>query len=161
MRAILENSRKNFVTLREEIDTMKIYTELEHRRSNGRFDYFIKIAGDIDPDKITIPPMLLQPFIENAIWHGLSKKEEKGNLAITVHKETDQLICIVDDDGVGREQKETTTGKGSLGIEITRQRIESLMQGSGRQPSIIITDKKQNGKPGGTTITITLPLQTI
>src|SRR6185436_7615756 len=119
MRAILENSRKNFVTLREEIDTVKIYTELEHRRSNGRFNYTIKIAGDIDPDKITIPPMLLQPFIENAIWHGLSKKEEKGNLAISVYKENDQLVCIVDDDGVGRsEQKET--GKRSLGIGITR-----------------------------------------
>ncbi len=162
MRAILENSRKNFVTLREEINTMKIYTELEHRRSNGRFNYTIRIAEDIDADKVTIPPLILQPFIENAVWHGLSKKNEKGNLTISVHKENDQLVCIVDDDGVGRaEQKETSTGKRSLGIEITRQRIESLMQSSGRRPSIVITDKKQNGNPAGTKVTITLPLQTI
>jgi two-component system, LytTR family, sensor kinase len=172
MRAILENSRKDLVTLKEEMEVMKIYTELEHRRSNGRFDYTIKIAEDINAAHTGIPPMLLQPFIENAIWHGLSKKEDKGHLLISIFIASNQLVCIVEDDGVGRQNQpdkradlstETLVGveKKSLGIEITKQRIERIMQAAGNTAALKIEDKANNGKPAGTKIIINLPYQHI
>lgn len=172
MRAILENSRKDLVSLREEMEVMKIYTDLEHRRSNGRFDYSIQIAEDINAAHTGIPPLLLQPFIENAIWHGLSKKEEKGHLLISVFIESKQLICIVDDNGVGRQNQMENktdlpaeavgkTGKKSLGIEITKQRIERIMQAAGNTAALKIEDKTNNGKPAGTKVIIHLPHQYI
>ena len=162
IRAILENSRKELVSVREEMEVMKIYTELEHRRSNGRFDYSITIDTAFNTDTTAIPPMLLQPFIENAVWHGLSKKTSKGNLRISVAKQMNQLICTVDDDGVGRSfEKKNASGKKSLGIAITEQRIERIMQTTGQHASIDIYDKKENELPAGTTVTIILPVQTL
>jgi two-component system, LytTR family, sensor kinase len=161
MRAILENSRKDMVTLKEEIDILKIYIELEHRRSNGQFDYSIKTDETLDQDITMVPPMLMQPFIENAIWHGLNKKNIKGNLSIAIKKQNDKLICVIDDDGVGRQPKTQTLAeeKKSLGIEITQQRIARLMQTTKQEASILIFDKTSGGLATGTTVTITLPLQ--
>ncbi len=161
IRAILENSRKETVTLQEEIDVMKLYVELEHRRSNAGFDYTIKADAALLEKNVLIPPLIMQPFIENAIWHGLNKKEKKGNLSVFVFEEKGNLICIVDDDGVGRNFKKDidVTEKKSLGIEITKQRIEKLLLNTGQYAEIKINDKTENGKPSGTEITITLPLQ--
>lgn len=162
MRAILENSRKDLITLCEEVEVLKIYTELEHRRSNGRFDYEITVAENIDLYKTAIPPMLLQPFIENAVWHGLNKKAAKGKLVISIIKQDEQLVCTVDDDGVGRAAvTQQTAEKKSLGIHITRQRIQRIIETTHRYASIEIKDKTYNGKPAGTTVIITLPLQTL
>lgn len=162
MRAILENSKKDGIPLKEEVQVLKIYTELEHRRSNGRFDYSIRIAEDIDIDKTIIPPMLLQPFIENAIWHGLNKKAGKGNLSISISGNRNQLICIVDDDGVGRSADvANTTGRQSMGISITQQRINRISEITKRQATIHFHDKMIEGVPAGTTVTISLPLQTV
>lgn len=161
MRAILENSRKDLIPLKEEIDVLKIYIELEHRRSNGQFDYSIKIDETLNQQATMVPPMLMQPFIENAIWHGLNKKQSKGNLAITIAGKADKLICVIDDDGVGRHPKTQTSKeeKKSLGIEITQQRIARLMQTTKQEASVLIYDKAANGLATGTTVTITLPLQ--
>jgi ligand-binding sensor domain-containing protein/two-component sensor histidine kinase len=163
IRAILENSRKETVLLKEEIDVMKLYIELEHRRSNAHFDYTIKINEDINLQNVVIPPLLMQPFIENAIWHGLNKKKEKGNLIVSITKNDEQLICVVDDDGVGRQENVETisTEKKSLGIGITQQRIDRLMQTTKLFASVVIEDKKENDVPIGTRVTLTLPLQTI
>ena len=161
MRAILENSRKSLIPLKEEMDVLKIYIELEHRRSNGQFDYSIKTDEILNQEATMIPPMLMQPFIENAIWHGLNKKQAKGNLWVVVQKQADKLVCIIDDDGVGRQSKTQTLAeeKKSLGIEITQQRIARLMETTKQEASIMIYDKKENGLATGTTVTITLPLQ--
>ena len=161
IRAILENSRKETISLKEEINVMKLYVELEHRRSNAQFDYTIKVDENLPQDTIQIPPLLMQPFIENAVWHGLNKKSTKGNLAVTIVQKNNQLICIIDDDGVGRQPKKQTSReeKKSLGIEITQQRIARLMQTTKQEASVLIYDKKENGLATGTTVTITLPLQ--
>jgi ligand-binding sensor domain-containing protein len=163
IRAILENSRKETIPLYEEIEVMKLYIELEHRRSNAHFDYSIKVSEDIDIQNIAIPPLLMQPFIENAIWHGLNKKKEKGNLLLSITKKEAQLICIIDDDGVGRQENVAviSTEKKSLGINITQQRIDRLMETTKLFAAVTIEDKKQNGMALGTTATLTLPLQTI
>jgi ligand-binding sensor domain-containing protein len=162
IRAILENSRKETIPLYEEIEVMKLYIELEHRRSNAHFDYSIKVSEDMDIQNIAIPPLLMQPFIENAIWHGLNKKKTKGNLMVSVTKKEEQLICVIDDDGVGRQENATpiSTEKKSLGINITQQRISRLMETTKLFAGVTIEDKKENDVLTGTRVTLTLPLQT-
>ncbi len=163
IRAILENSRKETIPLSEEIEVMKLYIELEHRRSNARFDYTIKVSENVDVQNVAIPPLLMQPFIENAIWHGLNKMKTKGNLMVSIIKNDGQLICVIDDDGVGRQEKADpiSTEKKSLGIGITQQRIDRLMETTKLFAGVTIKDKKEKGMPTGTTVTLTLPLQTI
>ena len=82
MRSVLENSEEDFIPLQKEIDLLKLYLELEHSRLPDKFDYEIVIDTQIDIESFQIPPMLLQPYIENAIWHGLRYKEEKGYLKV-------------------------------------------------------------------------------
>jgi ligand-binding sensor domain-containing protein len=163
IRAILENSRKETIPLYEEIEVMKLYIELEHRRSNAHFDYSVKVGEDINLQNIVIPPLLMQPFIENAIWHGLNKKKEKGHLLLSITQKEQQLVCVIDDDGVGRQENiaSISTEKKSLGITITQQRIDRLMETTKLFASVSIEDKKENGIATGTTVTLTLPLQTI
>lgn len=162
IRAILENSRKEMISLKEEIEVMKLYIELEHRRSNAHFDYKIKVDESLIRQTVYLPPLIMQPFIENAIWHGLNKKASKGNLLIEVMQKNNQLICIIDDDGIGRQHKTATglTENKSLGVEITQQRISRLMQTTHQYAAVIIEDKKENDLAAGTRVIITLPLQT-
>jgi ligand-binding sensor domain-containing protein len=163
IRAILENSGKEYVTIKEEIEVMKWYVELEHRRSNAGFEYQILVDEIIDQAGTLIPPLLMQPFIENAIWHGLNEKDSNGNLKIMVMQKGLQIICMIDDDGVGRQPKNngSVQNKKSMGIDITRQRISRLMQTTRQTASVLIHDKIENNIAAGTTVTITLPLQKI
>lgn len=162
MRSILENSRHEFISLKKESEFLKLYIDLEYRRSNSSFNYTIKTDETLDPEKILIPPMLLQPFIENAIWHGLNRKTEKGNLLVNIFQEKNNLVCVVDDDGVGRPPEAEKAGvKKSLGISITRQRIERLTEITGSNASLHIKDKMMNGVPAGTEVTVILPIQYI
>lgn len=161
IRAILENSRKETIPLKEEIAVMKLYIELEHRRSNAHFDYTIKIDENLKQQSVFLPPLIMQPFIENAIWHGLNKKEAKGSLLVEVKQENNQLVCIIDDDGVGRNKKTENdiTGNKPLGISITQQRISRLMQTTQQYAGLVVEDKIENGLATGTRVIITLPLQ--
>lgn len=159
MRAILENSRYEFIPLKQEAEILKLYVELEHRRSNHNFDYVIKIDEKLDMEATLIPPMLLQPFIENAIWHGLNKKKEKGNLFVHIFKQENQLVCVVDDDGVGRQQlAHEPIEKKSLGISITQQRINRLMENTSKTAAVTIKDKTKDDRQTGTEVTVILPL---
>jgi LytS/YehU family sensor histidine kinase len=163
IRAILENSRKETISLREELEVLKLYIDLEHRRSNGKFNYQVKIDENIHPDEVVIPPLLLQPYIENAIWHGVNPKPGRGHISIRVHHENDALEFVIDDDGVGRnfsvEKMEMDPFvKSSAGTEITQQRINHLntnMPHSG----VRIIDKQKNGQPAGTTVIISIPIK--
>ena len=166
IRAILEYSTRDFISLKEELDTLKIYIELEHRRSNGHFDYDIRINQDIDQESTAVPPLFIQPYVENAIWHGLNKKDERGKLEINIQKTGKQLTCTIDDDGVGRKKIEgraipSDNKQASLGMEITRQRIEALQNEFYPGTGIEIIDKEINGLNAGTTIIIRLPLKEI
>lgn len=165
MRAILDHSREEAITLKEEMNVMKLYIELEHRRSNGSFEYKVQVDENLDQNKILIPPMIMQPFIENAIWHGLNKKEGRGYLTISVNQQNNQLVCIIEDDGNGFDLN-NQAGKEeqkSLGIEITKQRLEKLMHNTGLRAEVGIASHTANDNSGktGTVITIYLPLQTI
>jgi tetratricopeptide (TPR) repeat protein len=105
MRAVLENSDEDFIPLKKEIELLELYTKLEHFRFKDKFDYTISLDETIAVDDYQIPPMLLQPYIENAVWHGLRYKTEKGHLHIHIDKKNDTEITItIADDGIGRER---------------------------------------------------------
>lgn len=125
MRQVLEMSRLNEVPLQRELDVLGMYVELERMRLKNRFSYEVDISSDVDPEAVTIPPMLLQPFVENAVWHGLARKDGHGLLRLSVARADTALRVTVEDDGVGR-QTTTTKGNGhtSLGTSITKERLE-------------------------------------
>ncbi|MEK6151972.1 histidine kinase [Flavobacteriaceae bacterium 3-367] len=105
MRAVLENSEEDFIPLTKELELIELYTKLEHSRFQDKFDYKIQLDEHIDVDAFQIPPMLLQPYIENAIWHGLRYKEEKGFLHIDLTQKNKETIEIsVIDNGIGRKK---------------------------------------------------------
>ena len=105
MRAVLENSEEDFIPLSKELELIRLYVKLEHSRFPDKFAYQINVDESIDIDSYQIPPMLLQPYIENAIWHGLRYKEEKGVLNVNLeHKDTNSIRIIIEDDGIGRKK---------------------------------------------------------
>jgi len=105
MRSVLENSEEDFIPLAKELEQLELYVKLEHSRFPDKFDYELNIDKDITISSFEIPPMLLQPYIENAIWHGLRYKEEKGLLRIEVTPRGTKSIAItITDDGIGRKK---------------------------------------------------------
>ena len=102
IRLVIENPQQASIKLSDEIDALRLYIETEHRRNNQKFDYAIPVSENIDSNKTYISPLLLQPYVENAIWHGLSLKDERGKLSRTIQKKQNSLICIIDDDGIRR-----------------------------------------------------------
>lgn len=165
IRAILENSRKEFISLKEEVDVLKLYIGLEHRRSNGKFDYHIRIDEHLPLTAIQIPPLLLQPYIENAIWHGVNKKSGQGHIDINMQTEDGLLKIEIDDDGVGRSANEkihvlNNAAKESLGTTITEQRIKQL-QNKTSIAGVEIVDKMKDGLPAGTKVIITIPVNAV
>ena len=105
MRSVLENSEEDFIPLSKELELLELYVKLEHSRFPDKFDYEIHVDNHIDVGAYQIPPMLLQPYIENAIWHGLRYKEEKGFLNVTINqKNKDAIEIIIEDNGIGRKK---------------------------------------------------------
>ncbi|MBC3756917.1 histidine kinase [Hyunsoonleella sp. SJ7] len=105
MRAVLENSEEDFIPLEKEIELLQLYTKLEHFRFQNKFDYAINVDEKIAIADFVIPPMLLQPYIENAVWHGLRYKNEKGQLNIDiVQANEDEIKITITDDGIGRKK---------------------------------------------------------
>ena len=105
MRAVLENSEEDFIPLEKEIELLELYTKLEHFRFQDKFDYSIEVDPEIKIEEFQIPPMLLQPYIENAVWHGLRYKEEKGWLQIDIsYINRNEIAITISDNGIGRER---------------------------------------------------------
>jgi len=105
MRAVLENSEEDYIPLSKELELLKLYTKLEHSRFSDKFEYDIIVDDQIDVATFQIPPMLLQPYIENAIWHGLRYKEKKGFLKINLaQKDKETILITITDDGIGRKK---------------------------------------------------------
>lgn len=105
MRSVLENSEEDFIPLEKEIDLLKLYVKLEHFRFKDKFEYSINVDKNLHISEFVIPPMLLQPYIENAVWHGLRYKKEKGKLEINFKQLSDEKMMIsILDDGIGRKK---------------------------------------------------------
>lgn len=163
MRNILENSRKETISLKQELETVKLYLDLEAVRMEDKFDYRISISKDVDTDYVQIPPLILQPFLENAIWHGINYKKDEGFIDIEVEcckDDDDTLIIKIKDDGVGRKaaskRKSLEHAHKSYGIDITKERLE--LQGTCN--SIEITDLHNDLKePAGTLVTLKIRIK--
>ena len=132
MRAVLENSEEDFIPLEKEIELLQLYTQLEHFRFKDKFDYAINVDEKIHVEDFVIPPMLLQPYIENAVWHGLRYKKEKGKLHIDVTQDQkDEIKITITDDGIGREKSKALKTKNqkkqnSKGMGNIKKRIAIL-----------------------------------
>jgi hypothetical protein len=160
MRRIMENSRKKFITVKDEIEALELYLELEKVRCRDKFSYSIQIDKDVDQEYDEIPSMLIQPYVENAIWHGLMNKSDKGNILISINKKDDLLLCIVEDNGVGREAsgKLKNSGHKSLGMSVTKERLEILNAINNSNLSAEIIDLyKPDGEAAGTRVEIYVP----
>ena len=161
MRLILDNSRKSFISIENEVTTLNHYLELEQLRFDHRFSFEVSISN-IDDEFTLIPPMLVQPYVENAILHGVGGIQS-GHISI-VYKQTDKkIVCTIDDNGIGRKKageikKQNKPTRESLGIKVTEERI-SLLQADFKTPfSTQIIDKVDNQQNSlGTTVIIEMP----
>jgi ligand-binding sensor domain-containing protein len=163
IRKVLENNMKKYVKLDDEIDMLGLYMDIESLRFEIQFDYEINIPDEIKELNISIPPMIIQPYIENAIWHGLSnQKEIKGKIALVFELIDNKIKCIIEDNGVGRKRSKelsvNNSKKESLGMLITNQRLQQLHSESEMviEPEIIDLTNK-NGVGCGTIVEIYLP----
>lgn len=163
VRLILENSEQQKVSLKDEIDMLESYIQLEAIRFNNKMDYEINIEESIDQYNTFIPSMVLQPFVENGIWHGLMHKDKKGFLTININEKDDALLCEIIDNGVGREksvslEKKDQHKKKSMGIKITTERLKILTQQTMSELVNIIDLKDDHNNALGTKVHIEIPI---
>ncbi len=164
MRLILQNSQAPLISLESELESLQLYLDLEALRFNYHFGYKISVSPEMVITALKIPPLIIQPYVENAIWHGLMHKEETGQLDIELTLENDSLFIKITDDGVGREQsaifsRKSVTLHKPMGLRITANRISILEKAYAKESSVTINDLVHpNGKAAGTEVTIKIPV---
>jgi tetratricopeptide (TPR) repeat protein len=131
VRTVLTNSKRSFISLQDELEMLRLYLDMEKLRFKDAFDYTIAYVNSIDDENVFVPPLLLQPFAENAIWHGLMHKEGHGKLEIELSIDQKVLTCTITDNGIGREKAAAIKNKAvknqkSLGLQITKERLTLL-----------------------------------
>lgn len=166
IRTLFNNADKKEITLYDEIETCRLYLQLEAMRFANKLSYTVVIDDTVDLKSIDVPALIIQPFIENAIWHGIVPKEERGSVQLAVMKENGAITIVVEDDGIGRvasQQNKPASGftHQSKGINLTQSRLEldNLLQQ--RKAKLEIIDKKdEKGITTGTVVVITLTEET-
>ena len=165
IRLVLENSRSEKVTLQKELETLKLYIDLEAMRFKDKVQYKINVVPHIDQQYIEIPPLLLQPYVENAIWHGLMHKPEGGNISIDIAQPDEYLLHIeISDDGIGREmagqhKSKSATRQKSFGLKMTSERLDAINHIYQTKTAIKIIDLVDTeGNAAGTKVIIEIPL---
>ena len=157
LRSLLQNSRKEEISLSEEIDTLKNYLNLE-QKMNANFEYTITTeVGNIATEEILIPPMLVQPFVENSIKHGF--KNVNGKVSIHFKTKNNHLVCTIIDNGIGIEQSKkgkTASTHTSIALKVTKERIENLSKTS----TLEIKELAENSYVIGTKVEFKIPLKT-
>jgi LytS/YehU family sensor histidine kinase len=164
IRLVLENSRKDKVELHSEFESLKLYIEMEAMRFKEKLQY--SITENIDTSYTEIPPLIIQPYVENAIWHGLMHKETGGNLNIVVDKgdADDYLKITITDDGIGRTKAGELKSKSavkqkSFGMKVTSERIALINQLFKTNTTVQIIDLvHSNGEAAGTQVIIQIPV---
>lgn len=167
MRSILENSRHPFISLEQDLTALRIYIELEHLRFEGQFKYHIKVDENIDLENTYLPPMLLQPYIENAIVHGLvSNSDRQGRLTINIQQLNNESIkCTIEDNGIGREKAREIKLRSvkpykSIGLQVTKERMEVLNElNKVNFEEKYIDLKDENNKAIGTRVELIIPFE--
>ena len=164
IRKVLENSRENFISLRDEITYLKLYLSLEALRLDNKFSYDFLLSDNLDDADLKIPPLILQPYIENAIWHGIAPAEDKGKIQINIFNKKDYLQCIIEDNGIGinrskQEKQRYARKKKSLALDITKERLRLLNRSAKIKITVTITDlSDEDASRHGTKVEIQMPL---
>lgn len=160
IRYILESSESDLVSLKDELRMLSIYVEMEKLRLADGFNFEYQVAEQVDPDRSLIPPLILQPFIENSIIHGLSSKEGDKEVRLSINKDNNKLLCSIEDNGVGRQNiNKPNPDKKSMAIDLTKRRISLLSQSEIVDESIKIIDLEDSeGNATGTKVDVKLPI---
>jgi tetratricopeptide (TPR) repeat protein len=166
MRKVLENSQHTAIPLRDELEALNLYLELELIRFKDKFDYEIKVDEEIDPILYKVPTMLIQPYVENSISHGLMPHEGKGMVKIVLRLEKEFILCSIEDNGIGREaaqeiKRRKENNHSSLGTQIVSSRLDLVNALYGTSLKTTYTDlKNKNDEPEGTRVEIQIPILT-
>lgn len=166
MRLTLEYSKETLIPLDKEIEGLQNYLELEQLRFNNKFSFSISKSAEIDDD-VALPPLLLQPFVENAIIHGVIPKKEIGIIAIAFTIENKSLVCIVEDNGIGFEQSKfskenSVVAHKSMALEITKKRLELMESSTAQNANVVISEiKNYKNEIQGTKVILKIPLKYI
>ena len=167
MRLILQNSRSNYINLKDELEALELYMQMEGIRFKNKFNYSITIDEDIDSSSIVIPPMLIQPYVENAIWHGIMHKTNgtEGMVKINISRNDDDLLCVIEDNGIGRKKaaalkdQKQNNHKRSMGMQIIQDRIEIINKLYNMNASVNIYDMEDElGNARGTKVELKIPV---
>jgi hypothetical protein len=165
IRIVLTNSKNKMITLEDELEMLRLYLDMERLRFKNSFSYNISFTNSIEADNIYVPPLLLQPFAENAIWHGLMNKESDGNLEINLSTDSNFLICAITDNGIGRkaaaEIKSWSSEKQkSMGLKITHERLALLNEFEQNKTFFEFEDLYDDqGKPAGTKVILRIRIK--
>ncbi len=163
MRSILDSSRSSSTTLQSELRMIRLYLQMEQMRTSDGFEFQITVDPAIQPERFTLPPLLLQPFLENAIWHGIVPKGKQGKVDIYIEPVEGGIQIVLNDDGIGRTQSLAAKAKliktrKSHATDIVRERIDLLNQHYKNQFKFWIVDRVDpEGQPAGTTVIFILP----
>lgn len=164
IRNVLDHSQLNNITVAQEVSVLENYMELEKLRFSDEFEYQIIIDPLLDANMVEVPTMIIQPFVENAIWHGLMQEKSKGKLIITFKRVNDRILCTVEDNGIGRERSAAMKRLNkprhhSRGLQITRDRLSLYNSRFNVEASFDIEDLvDEDGKALGTRVNLWFPL---
>jgi LytS/YehU family sensor histidine kinase len=164
MRKVLENSQHTAVPLRDELDALNLYLELEIIRFKDKFQYSITVDEELDTLLYKVPTMLIQPYVENSICHGLIPAENKGVIKIDLKLKDEYISCTIEDNGIGREaamekKRKSENNHSSLGTQIVTSRLDLVNALYGTSLKTIYTDlKNDDGESEGTRVEIQIPI---
>jgi ligand-binding sensor domain-containing protein len=162
MRRVLDHSRFSMITLQEELETMSIYLELEKLRFGETFSFSVEVQPEIQSSNLLIPPLFIQPYVENAIWHGLQLQKDSPHLQIRFYHEKNKLVCSVEDNGIGRKRSaelQRTRHHTSTGMKNVEERMTLLNATSREKISVEIIDLvNEENEASGTRVTIYFPV---
>jgi len=158
-RLSLENALQPFVQLKNELDALDSYLMLQQALFANKFDYHIEVKGIDNQEVILVPPMLLQPFIENAILHGFAGLKEKGQINISIQKDHKALYCVIEDNGLGYQVFDNQSQKRSLSTIINKERLDILSRKTKTPAHLLIIDKKETTGKAGVRVELILPYQ--
>lgn len=164
IRLILHYASKDAILLQSELEALQLYVELEQLRFRDNFGFDLRVDPRIKTNQVWVPPLILQPYVENAIVHGLAPKKDNKVLRVMVILNHDHLEFVVRDNGVGRNyskniSKEMNPAHKSMAMDLTKRRIELMDAGNTDKRKIVIDDLIENGEPVGTAVRFSLPLQ--
>jgi len=164
LRLTLHLSEESSVPLQEELDMLNLYLEMQELRFENRFKFSIEIDNKINVKKVKVPTMIIQPYVENAIEHGLSENGRTGNIQIKLEKKKDLLVCHILDDGIGYNKslqlkKQNNTAHKSKGMQLTKERLRIINHAREKDIDVAVIDLHDSGLAGsGTQVTIHIPI---